>query len=123
MPDTRCTLMLEKVSGLTYEQLIDKYIAKEMGISTWFGFPNKIDSDQPWGYMISKNDIKEFAPENEYCLPFILQPAGDLSMTPLGFAKFIQYQLNGLLKGNNFLSKQMYEKIHFGYQRFFNWSC
>lgn len=115
---TLAALMLEKVSGLTYEQLIEKYIIKELEIPTWFGFPNKIDSKQPWGYMISEDDLKEFSPENEYCLPYILQPAGDLSMTPLGFARFIQCQLIGLKDGNEFLTKEMYHKIHYGYRGF-----
>lgn len=115
---TMASLMLEKVAGLTYEQLIEKYIIKELEISTWFGFPNKIDPKQPWGYMIAEDDLKEYSPENEYKLPFILQPAGDLSMTPLGFAKYIQYQLSGLKDGNEFLTKEMYHKIHYGYRRF-----
>lgn len=115
---TMAALMLEKVSGLTYEQLVEKYIVYELGITTWFGFPNKIDSNQPWGYLISEDDRKEYSPENEYCLPFILQPAGDLSMTPLGFAKYIQCQLSGLKDGNKFLTREMYHKIHYGFQGF-----
>jgi len=89
-----------------------------MGITTNIGFPNKLNKNQPWGHILNGDSLELFAPENAYEIPFLLKPAGDLSMTPLDFAKYIQVQLDGLLQGNKFLPKEIYQKIHFGYEGF-----
>lgn len=115
---TLALLMLEKITGFTYEQLIDLYVVKEMGIETLIGFPNKHDKEQPWGHLFTGTKLEVFSPDHQYVLPSLIKPAGDLSMQPLGFAKYIQENLRGLLGNGNFVSKETYEKIHFGHKEF-----
>lgn len=105
-------LMLEAVSGKTYEALIEQHIVKGLEIETFIGFPNKMDALQPWGHLISYKGYEVFSPENEYELPFLLTPAGDLSMKPLGFAKYIQFHLKGLRGDDNYLTAESYQYLH-----------
>ena len=115
---TMAGLMLEKVSGKSYEELIKTYVAEEMGIETFIGFPNRIDPEQPWGHILSKKGIEIFSPEHEYRIPAAIIPAGDLSMKPKGFAKYIQLNLKGLRGGNNFITTESYKYIHHSHQGF-----
>ena len=115
---TLASQMLERISKLTYEKLIHKHLNEEMNIQSHFGFPNKLDSNQPWGHMIIEDNVDTFPPDHEYKIPYLIKPAGDLSMTPLNFARYIQMQLKGLNNGNKYLSKDMYRHIHFGYNGF-----
>lgn len=115
---TMASLMLEGVSGKSYDELIKTYIIDEIGIETFIGFPNRFDHNQPWGHTISKNDIVIFEPENPYKLPELLLPAGDLSMKPLGFAKYIQLSLQGLKGSDNFVNADSYKYIHFAHKGF-----
>lgn len=112
------SLMLEGVSGKRYDELIKTYIIDEIGIETFIGFPNRLEPNQPWGHTVSKNDIEIFEPENPYKLPELLIPAGDLSMKPLGFAKYIQLTLQGLKGTGNFINADSYKYIHFGHKGF-----
>jgi len=115
---TMAGLMLEKVSGKSYEKLIQSYIVEEMGIETYIGFPNRINPEQPWGHILSKNGIEVFSPENEYRIPNLITPAGDLSMKPKGFAKYIQMSLKGLRGNDNFITSESYKYIHNAHQGF-----
>jgi CubicO group peptidase (beta-lactamase class C family) len=112
------TLMLEKVSQLSYEQLIELYMNKELNIETYIGFPNTYNADQPWGHMIIEGKMDTFPPDHFYKLSYLIQPAGDLSMSPLNYARFIQLNLMGLTGDNNFISSSTYQYIHFGHKVF-----
>lgn len=111
-------LMLEKVSQLTYEDLISKYIISELNINTYIGFSNTFNPMQPWGHMINKGAIDVFPPDHPYRLNKLIVPAGDLSMTPLGFAKFVQLNMQGLRGKGNFLTVNTYKHIHYAYPGF-----
>jgi D-alanyl-D-alanine carboxypeptidase len=115
---TIASLMLEKASGLKFEELVEKYIVNEMGVEIVWGFPNKRDSLQPWGHTIIAKEVEVFPPSHEYIIPNLLVPAGDLSMKPLGFAKYIQHHLKGLLNTDNFLSSENYRYIHYAEKGF-----
>lgn len=115
---TMASLMLEGVSGKSYDELIKTYIIDEIGIETFIGFPSRFDPKQPWGHTISKNGIEIFEPGNAYILPELLIPAGDLSMKPMGFAKYIQYSLQGLKGKDNFIKADGYKYVHFAHKGF-----
>jgi D-alanyl-D-alanine carboxypeptidase len=115
---TMASLMLEKVSGMSYYELIKSYINEEMGIETIIGFPNHSDPNQPWGHIISKSGIEIFEPDNTYIIPELLMPAGDLSMKTLGFAKYIQLSLQGLKGKDSFIKADSYKYVHFGHKGF-----
>ncbi|NLT49894.1 MAG: beta-lactamase family protein [Ignavibacteria bacterium] len=107
-------LMIEKATGLSYKQLVEKYINGDMKIETIFGFPNKYNEKQPWGHMLNGKDLETFDPECKYVLPALISPAGDLSLTPLMFADYLIENLKGFKGESNFLKKDSFEFLHFG---------
>lgn len=115
---TMASAMLEKVSGQKYEELAKKTLTDDLGMPIHIGWPNSLSMDQPWGHMITKGKVEIFPPDHEYKLPFLIIPAGGLSMTPKDYAKYTQLHLQGLKGSNNYISSEAYRYIHFGYDGF-----
>ena len=93
-------------------------LTNHFGITYYIGFPNKFKNDQPWGHQIIGKNIRKFPPEDEYELNSLLTPAGDLSMTPTNFARYVQFHLKGLKGDDNYLRSSTIKQIHFGHQGF-----
>ena len=112
--------MLEKVSGISWEELVQKVMVDELKMSVNTGWPIDIGNDQPRGhlpgsYMGKESDSlviydKDYHFENED----IIYPAGDLNIKMLDYARYIQLNLQGLRGFDNYLSRDTYEFIHFG---------
>lgn len=125
---TMASAMLERVAGMDYENLVKKALEVDLGMPIHIGWPNSLDSHQPWGHQIDKksrkkhspdSDIVEvFPPGHEYRLPYLLTPAGDLSFTPKDYARYTQLHLRGLRGENNYISSDAYKQIHFGHRGF-----
>lgn len=115
---TMVSAMLERVSSLTYEESVKKTLTNDLGMSVYIGWPNSISIDQPWGHMITNGKIEVFAPDNDYKLPYLITPAGDLSMTPKDYARYTQLHLQGLRGSNNYISSEAYYHIHFSREGF-----
>jgi D-alanyl-D-alanine carboxypeptidase len=111
------SIMLEKATGMSYEQLIHTF-GMQLQIETYIGFPNTYHIGQPWGHLIQGKKIELFPPDHAYKVPSIIKPAGDLSMKPLGYAKYIQMHLKGLRGEGNFLSDSTFQHIHYGHKAF-----
>jgi len=114
---TMASAMLERITEKTYEQLVESTF-KELGLSVYIGWPNNINENQPWGHLIADENVTTFAPDNQYELPFVLEPAGNLSMNPLDYARYTQLHLQGLIGKNNYLKSETYSYIHFSHERF-----
>lgn len=116
-------LMLEKVSGLTYEELLDKYISKELGIDLFIGWPYQKDRNQPWGHYPLDNKTQEIVgPDSDYAMHPLINPAGNLSMKGQDFAKFAQSYLKLLSGTNTSVSSETVQYIHsklLGYETLF----
>ena len=115
---TLAAAMVEQAAGLSCEQLIEKTLTQDLGLSVIVGWPNNHSKDQPWGHWESEGIIEPFAPDNAYRLPNIVAPAGDLSMRPLDYAKFVQRHLQGLRGMDNYLSAATYQTIHYRHPGF-----
>jgi CubicO group peptidase (beta-lactamase class C family) len=115
---TMASAMLEKVAGDSYEELVKKMLTDALDISVHIGWPNSIGANQPWGHMITKNKIETFPPDHDYKIPYLITPAGDLSMTPKDFATYTQLHLRGLRGNDNYISSEAYNYIHFSHKRF-----
>ena len=110
--------MLERVSSLKYEELVRKTLTDDLRMSVLIGWPNSISADQPWGHMITRDKVEAFAPDHDYIIPFLIAPAGDLSMKPKDYAKYTQLHLQGLRGNDNYISSEAYRHIHFGHEGF-----
>ena len=115
---TMAAAMLKRVSGEGYEELVKKTLTDDLGLSVHIGWPNSISTDQPWGHTITKGKIEAFPPDHDYKIPYLITPAGDLSMTPKGYAMYTQLHLQGLRGGNNYISSESYRYIHFSHDGF-----
>ncbi|MEJ2610807.1 MAG: serine hydrolase [Candidatus Thiodiazotropha sp.] len=114
---TMVSAMLEKVAEHNYENLVNK-LTDHLGISVYIGWPNNFNTDQPWGHLITKEKVEVFPPEHDYKLPYLLTPAGDLSLTPRDYAIYTQLHLKGLREENNYISSEGYKYIHFAHKGF-----
>jgi len=115
---TMASAMLERVSGLKYEDLVRKTLTDDLGMSIHIGWPNSMNADQPWGHRITKDKIESFPPDHDYKIPYLITPAGDLSMTPKDYAKYTQLHLRGLRGSENYISSEAYRHINFGHDGF-----
>jgi CubicO group peptidase (beta-lactamase class C family) len=115
---TMASAMLERVSGLSYEFLVKRTLTDDLGLTTHLGWPNSLGPGEPWGHMITGDKIEAYSPDNEYRIPYLLTPAGDLSMTPRGFARYTQLHLQGLRGASNYIGDDSYQYIHFAHKGF-----
>ncbi|PCJ86264.1 MAG: hypothetical protein COA54_09040 [Thiotrichaceae bacterium] len=115
---TMASAMLEKVAGENYESLVKKTLVDDMGLSVHIGWPNSFEVDQPWGHLVTKKNIEALPPEHEYKLPYLLTPAGDLSLSSRDYAKYTQFHLQGLRGENNHITSKGYKYIHFSHDGF-----
>jgi D-alanyl-D-alanine carboxypeptidase len=109
--------MLEKVSGRTWEQLLDDVLSKKLGLKYKLGWPNRTDTDQPWGHWMENDKLVALPPTTTYDLKLI-EPAGDISMPLADYAKFIRLNLAGLRGRNNLLKSETYNFLHFGREKY-----
>jgi len=115
---TMAAAMLEKISGQKYEELVKNSLRDGFGLTVHIGWPNSISAEQPWGHHIAKDKIESLPPDHQYRLPFLITPAGDLSMTVKDYAKYTHLHLQGLMGVDNYLSCDSYEYIHFRHKGF-----
>lgn len=111
-------LMLERASGLQYEKHVRRTLVDDWGLAVHVGWPHGAGADQPWGHLLAKEGVTPFGPEHPYRIPELLAPAGDLSMTPRGFAAYVRENLLGLRGVDGHLTSASYRRIHFGREGF-----
>ncbi|MGV6815685.1 MAG: serine hydrolase domain-containing protein [Thiotrichales bacterium] len=115
---TMASVMLERVSGLSYEDLVRRTLTDDLDLPVHIGWPNSIGDDQPWGHKITKDVVDPFPPDHDYTVSDLITPAGDLSLTPKDYAKYVQLHLNGLRGSDNYISSEAYHHIHFSHPGF-----
>ncbi len=105
------SIMLEKVSGKSWEELCEEILKTQMGIDFLIGWPNRNKRNQPYGHWIENGKIVPVQPNIKYNLN-LAEPAGDLSMNIENYAKFIQLNIKGLADEDNFLESDTYKFLH-----------
>lgn len=106
--------MVEKVTSRGYEELVEETLSGDLHLRYVFGFPNKIDRNQPWGHVITDSGIEAHSPDHDYGLPGLIKPVGDIAMNPVDFATYIQIHLRGLTGQAGYLSAETFRYIHYG---------
>lgn len=118
------SLMLEKASGLTYRQLLEK-TNTDLGVNFLIGWPTDYDSSQPKGHLIpeesgwGENNKMEVLNGNRFTdwgedFLFYLIPSGHHSVSVLDYLKYLQINLNGILGRNDYLKVSTYNYIFNG---------
>lgn len=115
--------MLEKVSGKSWEALLQEYINKPLGISIKSGFPVKMDANQPSGHWIEAGKFIPLNANHWFGMNVSMAPAADANITLPDYIKFVQDQLRGLNGRRALMSKRSYELLHYTYPTFsFGWT-
>jgi D-alanyl-D-alanine carboxypeptidase len=106
--------MLEKVSGKSWEELMQDELFDPLEIAAAFGWPAYADDDQPWGHYYDTDSEKVCShdPHDEYQLPKIASAAGDVSLSILDYAKFLSVNLLGLNGKDTILEAATYRYLH-----------
>ena len=106
--------MLEKVSGISWEKMLEEYINKPLGISAMIGYPNKVSEQQPWGHWARYGPLTPEPPDTWVKTYPPVIPGIDLNITIADYAKFLQEQLHGLRGEKAGLNKKTFDLMHFG---------
>lgn len=108
--------MLEKVSGKTYEQLMDEYVNKPLDINVKYNFPNRSDAKDTWGHAEIHGKFQGTPPDDWWGLVFTsgLQPI-DANISITDYAKFAMDNLRGLTGKKAIMPQRSYELMHYAY--------
>lgn len=111
------TAMLEKVSGIAWEDAIVNEVLLPMGANPVIGWPTDVNPEQPFGHHSVNpmdSNLRAVTKTNMYELPELLDPAGDISLSIVDYSKFVQAHLQGIRGQDNHLKASTYEYIHYG---------
>ncbi len=128
------SLMLERVTGETWECLITK-LSKDLNLGIHIGSPIDLGINQPIGHLNPKHinlafdkdlipikvpiqipiqgELKDLNVFFEFLL--LCTPAGNISITINNFIKFLQLNINGINGNNNYLKFETYKQIFYTY--------
>jgi CubicO group peptidase (beta-lactamase class C family) len=110
---TLATLMLEKVTGKSWEDLVVKVFNKNLKLDVRFSWPDNQFRKDTWGHISENGKLIPLPSNTEYHINY-MQPAGDINITLPDYIKFIQLNLDGLKGNNNYLTASTYNFIFKG---------
>lgn len=108
---TLASLMLEEASGLTYKEMVTRLLYDPLAIGVHFGWPNAISDEEPWGHGDFGQGLVVFHPSFDYHVDDLIEPAGNISMTPKDYNQLVHLRLQGLLGQDNHVTSTTYKKI------------
>lgn len=114
---TLATLMVEKVSGKSWEQLVERIFNKDLKLNVKLSWPENQKQKDTWGHSFENENLKPVPSTTEYHLDFT-EPAGDLNIMLKDYVKFIQINLKGLNGQDNYLKAETYKFIHTGFKNY-----
>jgi D-alanyl-D-alanine carboxypeptidase len=102
--------ILEKISGKSWEQLIQEKLFSPLGMKTCgFGVPSSPDKvDQPWGHTRNGGSFTPNRSDN----PPSFGPAGTVHCSMTDWSKFLNLHMEGYNGKNNVLKATTYAKLH-----------
>ncbi|MFN8208466.1 MAG: serine hydrolase domain-containing protein [Bacteroidales bacterium] len=117
-------LMIQKASGLTYAQLLEK-TNKDLGVNFIIGWPRDFNKNQPSGHLIpaqsgwgesNKLEVLNGDRFTDWGEDFLFYniPSGHHSISVTDYLKYLQENLNGLLGKDGYLEPATYDFIFNG---------
>ena len=104
--------MAERAAGESWESMLNSRLFVPLGIHGEIGWPAAADSNQPWGHWEESGKLTPHNPHDEYQLPAIIAPAGDVNMAITDYARFVQLHLRGLEGRPELLSSASFTRMH-----------
>ncbi|MGV3697974.1 serine hydrolase domain-containing protein [Flavobacterium sp.] len=114
---TLATLMLERVTGKSWEQLVTKVFNKDLKLNVKLSWPENQKRKDTWGHSTENENLRPIPSTWDYHLDYT-EPAGDLNIKLKDYAKFIQLNLQGLDGLDNYLKSETYKLIHKGVENY-----
>lgn len=87
--------MLEHLGGQPFETLMQQRLFAPLQMQPSFGSPVPAERRQPWGH-VGTDDGQRPHEDPAPVIPPFLQPAGDVSLTPADYARYLREHLCGL---------------------------
>lgn len=110
---TLAALMIEKTTGLSWEQLIDKVYNQDLHLNVKLSWPDNQAYKDTWGHTEENGQLTPVPSNTDYHLDYT-EPAGDINIRLKDYIRFIQLNLDGLAGHNNYLKAATYHFIHEG---------
>jgi CubicO group peptidase (beta-lactamase class C family) len=106
--------MAERIGGTPYKQLVQELVFAPLGGHAAFGNPGLAATPQPWGHMRARSGtIVEVAPADPvYTTPLAIEAAGDASLSPQDYGRFLQLHLRGLRGRDDVLKAATVQELH-----------
>jgi CubicO group peptidase (beta-lactamase class C family) len=106
--------MAERVGGSPYRQLVQDLVFAPLGGRAAFGNPGLAVTPQPWGHTRNiLGTVMEVRPDDAvYTTPLAIEPAGDLSLSPHDYGRFLQLHLRGLKSRDDLLKTTTVQELH-----------
>lgn len=114
---TLATLMLEKVTKKSWEQLVEKVFNMDLKLNVKLSWPENQKQKDTWGHSTENGKLKPIPSNWDYHLDYT-EPAGDINLKLIDYIKFIQLNLKGLEGQNNYLKSETYKFIHKGVENY-----
>lgn len=106
--------MLERVGRQPYQQLVQELVFTPLGGRAAFGNPGLASRRQPWGHTTTVfGAVAEVSPNNsEFTNPLAIEAAGDVSLSPAAYGRFLQLHLRGLRGRDDVLRAATVQELH-----------
>jgi CubicO group peptidase (beta-lactamase class C family) len=114
---TLAALMLEKVTGKSWEQLVEIVFHKDLELNVKLSRPENQKQKDTWGHISDKGTLKPVPSTFDDHLDYT-EPAGDINIKLGDYIKFIQLNLKGLRGQDNYLKSETYKFIHKGVENY-----
>ena len=107
-------VMLERVSGKAFEDLLRTRIFEPLGLGTaGFGAPARVGKhDQPWGHRGYESPFTPVPPGPDADYPPAIAPAATVHMSIADFARYAQWHVEGARGTGRLLSAESFKKLH-----------
>jgi CubicO group peptidase (beta-lactamase class C family) len=104
----------ERIGGAPYRQLVQELVFGPLGGHAAFGNPGLAATPQPWGHTRAiLGTVTEVMPADAvYTTPLAIEPAGDASLSPQDYGRFLQLHLRGLTGRDDVLKATTVQDLH-----------
>jgi CubicO group peptidase (beta-lactamase class C family) len=114
---TLAALMLEKVTGKSWEQLVEKVFNQDLKLNVQLSWPNNQQLKDTWGHSFENGTLIPVPSTTDYRLDYT-EPSGDINSKLSDYVRFIQLNLQGIEGKNNYLKAITYATLHKGVENY-----
>ncbi len=102
----------EQITGESWKELMQSRLFEPLGMEAGFDWPALEDRAQPWGHYIVNGRLTPHDPEDDYHVPDLVRPAGDVHASLEDYVLYMQLHLRGLQGRDGFLAPETFQRIH-----------